>query len=151
MGLKDRLTARKRPATTYALRIDDDTIARSELAAALAAGDEGRVVAAREAVEACHEQVTVTALPPAELEELLEAHPPLPADQAKKMFNPVTFVPALLAACVDSDIDEQSWAEFTTTGAMTRGEVADLFNTVWDINHRIPSPSLPKESTWTRS
>lgn len=145
MSLKDRLATRKRPTITYALRIDDDTIARSELVAAQAVGDEGRIVAAREAVEACYEQVVITALPPTELEELLEAHPPPPADQGKKMFNPATFVPALLAACVNSDVTEEDWAEYVTAGAMTTGEVSAIFNAAWELNYRVPDPSLPKD------
>lgn len=147
MSLKDRLATRKRPSITYQLRIDDDTVAQSELVAARVADDEGRIVAAQSAVEACYEQVTITALPPAELEELLQANPPPPAEQGKKLFNPVTFVPALLAVCVQADppVTEEDWAEFTTTGAMTAGEVAGLFNTAWELNYRIPDPNLGKE------
>lgn len=145
MGLTDRLATRKRPTTTHSLRIDDDKVARSELAAAVAAGDEARIVAARLAVEACYEQLTLTALPPVKFETLLEDHPPPPAEKAQKMFNPATFVPALLAACVDSDVDEATWTEYTTTGAMTIGEKAALFQAAWDINYREPSADLLKE------
>jgi hypothetical protein len=142
MGLKDRLAARRRPTASYALRIEDDTTARSELAAARAAGDESRVVAAQEAVEACYEQVTLTALPPVELEALIAAHPTPP--KGTKIFNPVTFIPALLAVSVDSDVTEEDWSGYYTSGAMTAGEVADLFEAVWRLNYRTPDPSVPK-------
>lgn len=143
MGLKDRLAARQRPIATWQLRVDDDSIARSELAAAQADGDETRIVAAQLAIEACYERLTVTALAPVEFEALLEEHP-APAGQKQKMFNPKTFVPALLAACVDSDVDEETWADYTTTGAMTIGEVGGLFQVAWDVNYREPSADLLK-------
>lgn len=145
MGLKDRLAARKRPSTTYSLRIDSDDIAREELAAAQAAGDETRIAQAWTAVEACYEQLTITALPPAQLEELLATHPPLEGDRSKKIFNSATFIPALLAVCVDSDITEEDWVEYTTTGAMTAGEVGEVFNAAWEINYRVPSVDLKKD------
>lgn len=143
MGLKDRLATRRRPTASYALRIEDDNTARAELAAARAAGDESRVVAAQGAVEACYEQVTLTALPPVELEALIAAHP-APAGM-KKIFNPVTFIPALLAVSVDSDVTEADWAEYYVSGAMTNGEFSDLFEAVWRLNYRIPDPSVPKD------
>lgn len=143
MGLKDRLAARRRPTAPYSLRIEDDSTARAELAAASSAGDEGRVVAAQGAVEACYEQVTLTALPPVDLEALIAAHPP-PAGVGK-IFNPRTFVPALLAASVGSDVTEDDWSEYYTSGAMTTGEVSDLFEAVWQLNYRVPDPSVPKD------
>ncbi|MGH3427347.1 MAG: hypothetical protein ACRDQZ_07225, partial [Mycobacteriales bacterium] len=146
MGLKDRLAGRPRPTRPYSLRIDDDTTARAELAAARAVGDENRIVAAQTAVEACYEQVTITALPPITMEELIAQHPPpqtKPGGQ-EKIFNPATFVPAVLAACVDSDVTEADWTEYITTGALTIGEVDDLFHAVWTLNYRAPSPDLPK-------
>jgi len=144
MGLKDRLAPRRRPTATYSLRIDDDTTARAELGAARAAGDEARIVAAQEAIEACYEQVTITALAPADMEVLLAEHPPPETLKGKSIYNPTTFIPAFLAACVDSDVTEADWSEYVTTGAMTFGEVTDLFNAVWELNYRVPDPSVPK-------
>lgn len=147
MGLKDRLATRKRPTATYQLRIDSDEVARSELAAAETAGDEDRKVATRLAVEACYEQLTIVALPPVDMEELREAHPPTDEQRKKHgaLFNPTTFIPALLAACVESDVTEEDWAQYTSTGAMTSGEVTDLFNTAWALQYAVaPSPDLPK-------
>jgi hypothetical protein len=144
MGLKDRLADRPRPSTTYSLRIDDDEIPRAELIAARAACDESRIVAAQEAVEACYEQVTITALPPVDMEALLAEHPAPENANVQKIFNPATFVPALLAACVESDVTEEDWAVYVTTGAMTIGEVGALFDAVWSLNYRAPDPSVPK-------
>lgn len=146
MGLKDRLATRKRPSTPYKLRIDSDDAARAELAAAQMEGDEERIALAETAVQACYEQVTITALPPVELEKLLAAHPPTDEQRAKKppeLFDS-TFIPALLAVCVESDVTEDDWIEYTTTGSMSTGEVSDLFGTAWLINYRIPNPDLKK-------
>jgi len=147
VSLKDRLANRKRPSTTYSLRIDDDTAARAELAAAQAAGDDARVAAAQAVVDACYEQVTITAVAPKTMEELRAAHPPtdIQRDRDKKAeWDPATFVPALLAACVDSDITEAEWAEYTTTGSLNSGEVNSLFNAAWEINYRVPDINLKK-------
>jgi hypothetical protein len=152
MGLKDRLAARKRPSTSYSLRVDDDTAARAELAAAqqyrspTGSSDAGRVAAAQAAVDACYEQLIITALPPVEMEALLAAHPATDAQRAKDkaVFNSDTFVAALLAACIDSDVTEADWHEYTTTGSMSTGETNALFAAAWEINYRDPSPSIPK-------
>lgn len=157
MGLKDRLAAKKRPSTSYSLRIDDDAAPRAELVAAQAAGDDRRAAKARKAVEACYEQVIIVALPPGpkpnpqpgdpmDLETLRAAHLPTDEQRAKSkdvLFNPRTFVPALLAVCVESDVTEAEWAEYVTSGAMTTGEVSALFNLAWEINYRIPDPTIP--------
>lgn len=147
MGLKDRLATRKRPTATYLLRIEDDTVARSELEAAETDGDESRIVAARLAVEACYEQLTIIALSPNAMEELREAHPPTDEQRKKHgaLFNPTTFIPAFFAACIDSDVTEEDWAEYTSTGSMTSGEVNDLVNKAWDLHYAVaPGPDLPK-------
>lgn len=161
MGLKDRLASRKRPSIQYALRLDDDTIPRRELAAALESGDEARISVTREKVEACYEQVTIVALPPAPpvdadpdddttyWETLIRAHPPTDEQRAQDrlaMFNKATFIPALLAACVQSDppVTAQEWAEYITTGCMTPGEADDLIGKVWNLNYRVPDPNIPK-------
>ena len=145
MSLRDRLAKRQPPTASYALRVDDDTAARAELAAARAAGDEDRIVAAQTAIEACYEQVTLTVLPPLDMEALIAAHPPPEGNREEKIFNSVTFTPALFAACVDSDVTEEDWAQYIVTGAMTIGEVTELFNRIWDLNYRGPDPSVPKD------
>lgn len=144
MSLRDRLAARQRPTVTFLLRIDEDGAALAELAAAQAVGAPERVAAAEAAVEACYERLTINALPPADLEALVEAHPPSEAERDKKIFNMPTFLPALLAACVDSDITEDEWATLTTKGPLTQGETTALFQAAWEINYRSPDPGLPK-------
>lgn len=153
MSLRDRLAKGTRPRTTYPLRVEDDTAARAELAKAVASGDEDRITLASEAVDACHEQVSIVALPPAEMEDLLGLHPPTEAQRKDgAVFNRVTFVPALLAVCVDSDVTLEDWREYTTTiGPMTPGEVNALFNTAWDLNYRTPDPWVGKGSEQTPS
>lgn len=150
MSLKAKLSKRELPTALFPLRTDDDRGPRAELAAAQDAGDERRIAAAQAVLEACYEQITIRALPPGEVEELLEQHPPT-EEQAKRnwIYNPVTFPPALLAACIDSDITADDWAQYTTKGPMTRGEANTLFNTVWDLNYRVPDPWLGKGSTTT--
>lgn len=146
MGLKDRLASRKRPSTTFLLRVDDDTAARRDLATAQALGDDDGIADAQAAIAACHEQITITALAPVDMEALLATHPATAEQQAanKSIFNPDTFVPALLAACIDSDIDEGAWAEYTTKGSLSAGETNALFDAAWNINYRVPDSSIPK-------
>lgn len=145
MSLRDRLAVRARPTTTYGLRVDDDTTARAELVAAQADGDAERVAAARAAVHACYEQLLIRALPPTDMEALLEAHPPTKTQRDRgAVFDPVTFVPALLTACVESDITVDDWSDYTTKGPLTQGETTALFTAVWELNYRAPDPDLPK-------
>ena len=147
MSLRERLAARARPTASFHLRVDDDSQAHADLVAAQAVGLPERIATAQAALEACYERLELSALAPADMEALLEAHPP-PPDQREStnvMFNQVTFVPALIAACVvDSDMTEDDWVEFTTKGPVTRGEVLALFNACWDLNHRTPDINLKK-------
>lgn len=150
MSLRDRLRARSRPTATFDLRVEDDTAARAELAAAVAeGGDPERVDAAQDAVDACYETLQLTALPPADMEALIAAHPA--TDGSGGQWDPATFVPALLASCVDSDVTEDEWGEYVSKGPMSVGEVRDLFDKAIAVNYRGPDPRVPKGSTPTRS
>lgn len=150
MSLRERMRAKSRATATFPLRIEDDSDARTELAAAQADGNPERIAAAQEALDACYEELRITALAPSDMEALIAAHPPVQDQQAR--WNPVTFVPALFAACVDSDVTEDEWLEYSTKGPMSAGEVNDLFDRVLGINYRTPpGPSLGKGSTPTRS
>lgn len=152
MGLKDKLAKASRATVTAQLRVGNVTAAQATLAAAQADGDPDRVKAATAAVGACYEPVVLTALHPAQMETLLGKHPPTDEQRERSkreqktqpMFNPDTFVPALLAASIESDMTEDDWAEYTTTGAMTAGEVADLFSKAWELNYRVPDVDLKK-------
>ncbi|MGH8010250.1 MAG: hypothetical protein ACREQ3_24920 [Candidatus Binatia bacterium] len=149
-SLRDRLGRRARPQVTYSLRVEDTTAAQAAVAAAQESGDDNLIQAAQTTLSGCYEILVITALPPQEVEELLGRHPP--ADPAKKNdwpFNEATFVPALLAACIDSDVTEEDWVEYTTKGPMSRGEVMALFDAVWSVNYRAQDPSVPLGSTQT--
>lgn len=82
------------------------------------------------------EHVTVTALPALRFDELLAEHPPTDAQRFDGLtFDPETFVPALLAACVDGGWSAQDWVEQMRAGT---SEVVELFTTVYELNRRIP-------------
>lgn len=146
MGLKDKLAKASRATVTAQLRIGNVTAAQAALTAAQADGDPDRIKAATAAVGACYEPVVLTALHPAQMETLLGKHPPTDEqrERTKSVFNLDTFVPALLAASIESDMTEDDWAEYTSTGAMTAGEVADLFSKAWELNYRVPDVDLKK-------
>lgn len=152
MRIGDRLASRPPVTAPYQLRVADDRAARAELATARAEGDETRIAAALAAVEACYEEVTITALAPEVMEALQGQHPPTEEQRDRNaLYNSVTFPPALIAACVDTDDTEQEWDEYTKKGPLTLGEALDLFYACWDINHRTPDPWLPKDWTRTRN
>lgn len=144
MGLKDKLAGTPRATITVALRVGNVTAAQAVLMQA--SGDPDRVAAAEGALGACYEPVTLVALHPTQLETLIGKHPPTDEQRAKNgsLFNPETFVPALLAASIESDMTEDDWAEYTTTGAMTTGEVNALFNAAWELNYRVPDVNIKK-------
>lgn len=152
MSLRERLAKRSLPSETFLLRVEDDTAARKELADARASGDEEQVVAAQSALDACYEPLVITALPPAEWEALVSAHPP--TEEQKKRgawYNHATFHPALLAACVSGDETEADWADYVTKGPLSLGEAMALLDAVMRVNQRAPDPWLPKGSTGTTS
>ena len=146
MSLRERLRERSRPTTTFPLRIDDDTQARRELAEAVAGGEDTAEAQAK--VDACYETLHITALAPDDMEALIAAHPPT-EEQRKRdaQWNSATFVPALFTACIQSDVTEEDWAEYTVKGPMTVGEVSALFDTVMAVNYRTPDPNMGKGST----
>lgn len=168
MTFKDRLRGRGRPQVTYPILTAtlaeaqaanaDLAEAREALARAQSAPDghllveryEQAVATARAVVAACYEHVTITALPPADMEALIGDHPPTAAQaEDRATWNPVTFVPALLAACVSFGPDEpawpvEDWAEETTSGTLSLGEVNGLFQAALDVNSRSPDPQTGK-------
>ena len=163
MGLKDRFASRQRPQETFPLRMDfgpesetaeqEFSAASAELADARTRGlpDLGaltrRVELARAKREAFYEFLTVQALPPDEFDDLIAAHPPT-EEQRKKdqrsVWNHTTFVPALLAASIDSDMTAQDWAEVTSKGPVATGEVGALFQAAMQVNDRTPDPTVGK-------
>lgn len=152
MALRPSLAKRRLPSTTFPLRIEDDTVARAGLAAAEGSGDPERIAVAEATVGACYEQLKLTSLPPETWEELVSEHPATEAQQKSGQWcNMNTFLPALLAACVEGDETAEDWANYTQRGALSSGEADALFAAVIGINQRTPEPLVPKGSTQTRS
>ncbi|MBB5130542.1 hypothetical protein HNP84_000230 [Thermocatellispora tengchongensis] len=156
-SLRDRLRARQRPSVPCRLQVDDTAAAQRaaeeavvalRLAQARGAAPE-EVTAAREAVtaaqaalEACYATVTVTALPPGDLEALVAAHPPREGSDDRE-WNTDTFPRALLLECLPGDMTGEEWAEFLATSC-SDGEVAALEQAALAVNVRAPDGTLPK-------
>jgi hypothetical protein len=157
-GRRARLLARKRPSIVYQLAVVDDTDAVTELAEAKDALDraelrlddtagqavtdaEKRLAAARRAVEACYEPVTLTAMDPAAFEALVAEHPG--REGKDERWNDATFPLACFRACVDtSDLSADEWAELLTTSVSQAEQVA-LYAVAIAANARWPSGSIP--------
>lgn len=159
-GRRERLLARQRPSTVYQLAVEDDAAAVAELNAAKDALDtarfrsddgaeqavtdaEERLAAARSAVEACYEPVTLTAMPPAEFEALVAKPEYAPREGRDERWNAETFPRACFLACVDtSDLTAAEWESFVD-GSLSQGERTALFLAAVGINARWPSGSIP--------
>jgi hypothetical protein len=151
IDLVGRLRERGLPSTTHPVQavtaltvqaarsVLDDAIRRRDKSSVLDEVLELAVADAAAVLDACYEDVPVRAIPPVQYEALMGLHPPTEA-QAEDGFrwNPDTFVPALLAACVDMGLDEAEWAEMCTVGPLALGEAAELFETAVRINGRSP-------------
>lgn len=167
MALRETLATRGLPVAEYPLRAvpsrqladaeDALTRARFELAQAEAAktvstGHRTRVERAEADYRACFEWLTLRALPPAEMEALIAEHPPEDVDTARgEPFHRATLIPALLAVCVYDDTDATEpaltvaeWAEQVAKGSGSAGEIAGLFQAVWQLNDRTPDANIPK-------
>lgn len=175
MSLRDTLRARGLPHITVPIRAvpsAEVAEAEAELAAATAALADAearrtvstalrhRVDAAASAVDACYTELTVRALPAAEMEALIAEHPADTEHQRGQgiPFDRVTFVPALLSRCVFDSPDatepaltEQEWTDEFAKGSGSLGEIGALFTACWQVNDRTPDPRLPKGSTPTSS
>jgi hypothetical protein len=167
VSLLDRLRARELPSVTVGIPVDAVAYARldGELAQATWRLEDarGRVggdvavlraeqAAAQAALDACPvEAVVLRALPPAEWEALVDAHPPTEEQMnGGAQWNVATFRPALLAVSVvvDSDDDamtESDWAALAKEGALAAGELGALFHAAVTLNLRGPSASVGKD------
>ena len=158
---RERLLGKRRLSVQYPVKVEDTTVAEKELEEArtalrqaLIAADseaEATVVNARRrrdkalaAVEACYETLTISALRPADLEALLAEHPATDEDGPDALWHVDTFRPALLAACVESDMTADDWAAFCEDN-LSRGERDDLWLTVLAVNQRVPDSAIPKD------
>lgn len=167
---RDRLLARPRPSFPYPVRVDDPAEARQKLQKvqqetrqAKLRHDKGseeyeaaeqRLADAQAEVDACYETVAITAMHPAEYEQLKADHPPTEAQLAEggdppPDVNVDTFVPAVLAAGCDNGMTAEDWATFLG-GRCSDGERQELRTVALAINERprFAEPMvLPKGST----
>jgi len=155
VSLRDKLDARGLPETTHPIRtgrVADVKAARERLDEAIRLRDkalgiderlEQEVRDARAALDALYEDVVVRALPPVDYEALVAEHPATD-EQADDglLWNPDTFVPALLAACVDLPWSAEEWVELCTAGPLALGEITALFEAAVQINSRAPDLRL---------
>jgi hypothetical protein len=160
-GRRERLLARKRPTFDYQFAVDDDTDAVAELNAAKEALDragfrdddgaaqavadaEARLAAARAAVEACYEPVTLTALLPADFEALVALPEHAPREGKDEKWNGETFPRACFMACVDTsgDMSAEDWAAFATEN-VSAGERESLRLAAISLNARWPTGAVP--------
>lgn len=92
-------------------------------------------------------QVTLTALPPDEWEDLVDAHPPTEADQARGyQWDPRALRPHLLAAAVVVPAGQArpDWEQLAKSGEVTAGELAGLFDAAVMLNMRGLSAAVGK-------
>lgn len=159
-----RLRGRSRPTAECKVSIDDTRAAERELAEATTAlqlllfggggeelaGARERVEAAREALEACFETIVCMALPPAEFEALIDAHPARKDHPDDDAWNVDTFPRACFLACAPDVMSRSEWEEWLDV-QVSDGEQAKLYNTALEANVRAPDPSVPKGSMGTLS
>jgi len=76
-------------------------------------------------------EFTFTALGSHDLDALQAKHQPTPKQKIDGMsWNPDTFAPALVAACLqDPEVSEQEMKEIWESGEWSAGELGTLFNT----------------------
>lgn len=151
MSLRDRLEQRGRSTATFPLRVEStDAVADAARVLDEAHGDPDEVAAAQAQLDGCYEILRITALEPGDYEALVAAHPPPDDQKDEASWDPVTFVPALLAECIEGDDTEADWADYVTK-ILEPGEVQDLFGTVLGVHFRAPDPRVGKGSTGIRS
>ncbi|PXY33552.1 hypothetical protein BAY59_10745 [Prauserella coralliicola] len=161
-SLKKRLKARPRPTAVFPLRMSDDTEDQRALVAAKkalfvanfkedaadeVAEAEKQLDEAQARVDSHYEKLTLTALPPAAFEALVDAHPPTKEQEKEDKdvpWNIDTFRPALLAATVDGDLTAEDWDELYAEGQVNLGEFRRLFQSCLDVNDRSAEPFVGK-------
>lgn len=172
MSKRDRLLARRLPPSRVQLRVDfspeadrayellGDAERAVHFAEAAGSGVDvarSQLAAAREAVGEYAEVLTISTLPADQYEQLLVEHPPTAEQRTTgAAWNTTTFVPALLAACVDVDEDDpmtaEDWAAFSSTpNQAAAGELTALFNACLTANYRTLDEHVGKGSGVTRS
>lgn len=166
MSLREQLRGRAQPTETVRLPVDPAGYARRERELAAATWEleqaratggvdtarlRARVHAAQVAVDEspCIE-VVLRALPPPEWEALVDLHPPMAEQQERGMqWNPATFRPALLAACVvppdgEKALTAEEWEQVVKAGELGSGEYNTLCNAAVQLNLRAPASAVGK-------
>lgn len=165
-SLRDKLRARQLRSTTYPLAVADTSEAEAAVENARAAHrlavlrhDDGsaevqsakaKLDEAEAELSECYEHIAIRALPSDEFEALVDAHPAQGEESNRTPWHSATFHPALLAACVDSDMAEDDWAEFFAENA-SYGDRNGLVTAALDLNTRAPEATVPKGSMRSRS
>jgi hypothetical protein len=167
VSLLDRLRARELPTAVVPIPVDavayarldgalQQAVWRLEDARSRGGGDIGvlraEAQAAQAALDGCAvDLVTLRALPPAEWEALVDAHPPTEEQlNGGAQWNLQSFRPALLAVSVvaddgDAPVSESDWAALAKEPSLTGGELAALFHAAVTLNLRGPSASVGKD------
>lgn len=169
MSIREQLRGRSLPTEVVRIPTDPGEYARCERALTTAqwaldgarasgghdtAGLRARVADAQAALDACPVvEVTLRTLPPPEWEALVELHPATEEQQGRGMqWNPATFRPALLAACVVPPEDEpepltaEYWEGVVKAGELAAGEYNVLCNAAVQLNLRAPLSAVGKGS-----
>jgi hypothetical protein len=164
MSLRDQLRGRSQPTEVIRLPLDPSAWTRveRELAALRWQLEEARsqggrdTTALRARVEDAQArldglpcmEVTLRALPPPEWEALVELHPATEEQQTQgQRWNPTTFRPAVLAACVvtadgEDPMSADDWEQAAKLGEIGVGEYNALFSAAVNLNLRAPASAV---------
>lgn len=158
MSQRDRLLGRRIPPTPVAIRIDfgpdadaayaEHESALRDLETAEARGADYATAKAlvdetRAALAPFQEVLQVSPIPPSVYDALIDEHPP--TDEQREQgytWNPDTFGPAMLAACIGQDLapdermSEKDWIDWASTAAAGHAEYVLLVNTCLAVNDR---------------
>lgn len=158
-SLREALAAKRVRRDTYRVAITDDTAARAKLAearqvailvGAAKSDDDGAKAKAQEAVEAaqaeleaCYYPLQLQAIPPADFEALVSAHPPKDRDDGAQ-WDEAGLTPELVAASVvgDDRLTAEEWAAEFASGRWSQGDVHDLFVRCMSLNLRAVNADL---------
>lgn len=103
-----------------------------------------RVAETEAALAPFREVLRAGPIAPIAYEELVRAHPPSAEQRAQgQVWDPETFTPALLAACIGQELPEgermteQDWADWmSTAGAGVSADLVALFRACLQVNDR---------------
>lgn len=158
----DRLRSRALPTDTYWLQVEPTDVPGRALAEAREAlqmriltdasadtVDDARqaVRDAEEALKACYEPITVTAMEPPAWEALVAAHPPR-KDTDDDVWNTSTLPREAFLACAPTEWSRDEWAEYLDH-KLSPAEREGLYLTAVGVNARVPDPTVPKGWTMT--